>query len=618
MISKRTYLTILIMFITVFALFMFVGISSSFYNDSVINEQVSEKLSIGYEEILSSDSLNLETSIDLKNYDNKPCVAIISSNKDDLNNSQLVEWCVYHKYFFKIFITLPEVKDIEGFDVIIFGDYNLINEDDKILYDYADLGKIMIFTKLPNYQMLEANRPLAEFFGIDTLVSQNTIADGIRIFPDFMLGEERIYQRDDYFGSEDDTSISIPYYKLSAGYEVYSVGIFDDQKELEIDNKDLPPLLWRTRTRNSFVFVVNCDIFHGIPLLGVMTGFMTHSDEFYLYPIVNAQTISLVDYPYFSKENLTTISTIYSRSSEALSRDILWPNIIQILKNYGDSYNFFAASQLDYLDQVDADDKYINFYLGEINKLRGKMGLSLGQVSEANLNDIIDMNYDFFKEHLPAYKFTALFLSDFSTEEIRNTLKHELFSNISLIMSDYEPGDKLLDFIDDDVLSVKFNLDGYQHETWNDLQMKSTYNALGMSNMKVDIKRVIFPKDNFDEWNKLSLIWSRGKTYYKDYSKFDMVSIYEMEDRVRRFLAMDYIYEYNMNDVNVVIKNFNKEAFFILSVYDKSISSVKNGEAKKISNNTYLISANASEVSIRLKDDNVLNIPNSRAIPSHP
>ena len=60
---------------------------------------------------------------------------------------------------------------------------------------------------------------------------------------------------------------------------------------------------------------------------------------------------------------------------------------------------------------------------------------------------------------------------------------------------------------------MKFNLDGFQHETLDDLRMLAVQNSLGMSNMKVDVQQVIFPQGSTEEWHNLSLSWS-GETYY--------------------------------------------------------------------------------------------------------
>lgn len=615
MVTKRVYFTILIMFVTVFCLFMYIGVSNNLVANKTINGHINENIEIKYEDTLSSDSLNIETNSIINDIEKKMTVAIISQDEDRVVTNILIEWCVYSKLLYKTYTSLPNNEEIEGYDVILFGDLTFTKEDCEMLYSYADMSNTMIFTQPPDFQLLNYDKQLTDFFGIEEVKNNSVDVDGIKIFSDFMIGGERIYQKDDYFGLENDTLINVPYYTLSSGYEVYSVGLFDNN-ELGIEDGDLPPLLWRTKTKSSFIFVVNSDIFRGSALLGILTGFMANVNECYLYPIVNSQTISLTNYPYFSEENETNIEQIYSRGSEALSRDILWPNIVQVLKNYGNSFNFFAASQLDYMDEVDSNSDYISFYLKEINKLPGEMELSLDQVSEAGIMDVIDMNYSFFEKNIPEYDFAALFPGDFKIDEIKGVLDHDLLKNVTLIMDDYSPGDNLIDFVNNDVLLIKFNLDGYRHETLDDLQMKTTYNVLGMCNMKVDIKKVIYPGGPYDEWNNLSLIWSRGDTYFKDYSQFDMVSIHEMERRVRRFLVLDYSYEYSddENYIDIQIKNFDKEAYFILSVYDKNIISIDNGESKKLGKDTFLIKAMGTNLKIKLKDNNILESPTNNII----
>lgn len=627
MISKRIYGTILILMLMVFIMFMFAGVSSNILSDISTNSQALEKVDIDYEDTLTADSLNIEEDIsgsggkgrDVLNPERKLHAAILSGGTEDTIAKLLIEWCVYHKYLYRIYTSLPKEEEIADYDVILFGEYKLTEEDCGLLYAYADIGITMIFTKLPAYKELQSHRDLADFYGINAEINDSVTADGIKIFGNFMISRERNYQKGDFYGEEDDTAISVPYYSLAAGYEVYAVGILENQDELDIKDEELPPLLWRTKTKNSFVFIVNSDIFDGMSILGVLTGFMAKESECYVYPIVNAQTISLLDYPYFSDENSATTKQLYSRTSEAVARDLLWPNIIQILKNYGESYSFFAAPQLDYLDDIGPKKDYLDFYLREIGKLPGVMSLSLDQISGADLKNIISQDEKFFKEYLPDYHFTALYSADYTADEVKNCLDNEFLEDISLVMSDYQEGDDLISFLQDDVLSVKFNLDGYQHETMDNLQMSCIENAIGMCNMKVDIGRAIYPKDSTDEWNHLSLRWSKGDTYFDDYSKFDTVSIYELEKRIRRFLALDFTYKYDNSDVDITIDHFDEEAYFILRIYSKSIASVENGIAEKISEDTYLIKAMDADVHIHLTEENVLKKPdNNKIIPSNP
>ncbi len=606
---------------------MFAGVSSNILSDTSTNPQAGQKVAINAGDTITAASLNLESvNTELSgegravlNPDKKLHVSILSGGIEDTISQVLIQWCVYNKYLYKVFYSLPDTAEISEYDVVLFGGYEITGNDTNTLYSYAELGKTMIFTRLPDYRLLTSNRRLAAFYGIKDSISEAVTADGIKIFPDFMINKERIYRKGDYFGELDDTEVNIPYYSLAAGYEVYSVGILENQEELGIEDKNLPPLIWRTTTSKSFVCAVNSEIFDGMTMLGVLTGFMAHLGDYYVYPVVNAQTISLISYPYFSNENQDVMQQLYSRNSEGVARDLLWPNVVQILKNYGGSYSFFAATQLDYLDEVGPKNDYINFYLREIGKLPGNMGLSLGQVSEGDRKDIMAEIEDFFRSNLPDYDFTALYAADSSKEELKENLNSDFYKDISLVMSDYGEGDSILEFLKDNILSVKFNLNGYEHETMDDLRMSSIENILGMCNMKVDMTRVFYPEGSSDEWNNLSLKWSKGNTYFSDYKAFDMVTVGEMENRVRRFLALDYTLEYNINDIAIQIDNFEAEAYFILRTNNRRIDYVDNATVVAISDTAYLIKAETADVTIHMIEENILKKPgNNKTIPSNP
>lgn len=620
MISRRNYLAIVMLIITIFIMFMFVGKSNYFVNNNFLKIRAKDNLNFNVKQLLTADKLNMDNTHFHKT-DNllygKKTAAVISQDMNDILTGLITEWCAYNKYFYRIYTSLPAKEELADYNLIIFGNVNLSVADNNLLYGYADLGKTMIFTKLPDKDTIGSDKSFSRIFGIDEVAENEVKADGIKIFSDFLISGERIYQKGDYFGSEDDTAFTVPYYKLSPGYEVYAVALFDDYENKGIEHLDLPPLLWRTKTGNSYVYVVGSDIFDGMSLLGIMTGFMSHGNDIYLYPVVNAQTISLVDFPYFSDENDDAMQRLYSRGSKNLARDILWPNIVQILKNYGGSYNFFAALRFDYTGNARPDAEYLKFYLNEIKKIGGNLGLSLSQVSDSDINDVLNLNNLYYGENIPDHKFSSLYLGPFEEGAYLGNADHELLENVSLVMSDYRDGDRLLDLINDNVISAKFNLYGYRHETMDDIRMICIENALGMCNMKVDISRVIYPSDNFDEWHNLSLIWSRGDTYFNEFSVFDTVSVSELENRVRRFLALDYTYEYDNNDIHISINNFDKEAYFILSTYDKSIKSINNGKFIEIKKDKYLVKASDADVYISLKDENVLYEPKNNRLISH-
>ncbi|HZK57781.1 MAG TPA: hypothetical protein VFD17_05685, partial [Clostridia bacterium] len=252
------------------------------------------------------------------------------------------------------------------------------------------------------------------------------------------------------------------------------------------------------------------------------------------------------------------------------------------------------------------------------SKLSGEMGISLGQMFGTDLRDIVQENEDFFTEYMPNYKFSALYAKNIG-DELKDMLHKDFLENISLVMSDYKKGNNLIDFLDDSILSVKFNLDGYEHETMDDIRMVCIANALGMCNMKVDMGRVIYPESSSDEWHHLSLKWSKGNTYFNDFAMLDMVSIHELEERVRRFLAIDYIYEHNYNRIDIYIDHFEEEAYFVLITNNEIVDFVENGTYEKISDYMYLIKATGAKVCIHTIEDNFLDKPkNNKLVPSTP
>ncbi len=625
MISIRNYFTIIILMFMIFVMFMFVGVSSELLTETAADERLEEEINIGASDTITAASLQLkeESGTDpgagrmILNPELKRKAAIVAKDTKTPSSRILQEWCVYNKYLFRVFPALPDAAELAKYDLVLFDDSSIIGRDTERLYAYAEQGVTLIFTQLPDYQELSADKKLADFFGIAETVAEEVTADGIKIYANFMLNKERIYQRGDYFGNLDDTQVRLPYYSLRAGYEVYAAAILAGQEQQENDLK-LPPLLWRTYTGNSFVYVVNSDHFDGMSMLGILTGFLANQGRYYLYPIVNAQTISMIDYPYFSDENRAVMQNMYSRSAEAIARDILWPNIVQILKNFGGSYSFFASSQLNYEGEEGPKDSFLEFYLQEIDKLPGNMGLSLGQVSELSLQELLEQNEAFYQASLPQYKFSALYTAKFSEEEVKACLGQDFLTKISLVMSDYKPGDTLLSFLEEDVLSVKFNLEGTRHETLDDLQMICVENALGMCNMKMEIGRVFYPQSDRDAWNNLSTKWSREKTYFNDFAKLDMIPIYEMEKRVRRFLALDFTYEYFEDTIDIQIDHFDQEAYFILIAGSSRIDAVNNGKADRISDQAYLIKATAASVSIHLTEENRLKKPkDQKLLPSN-
>jgi len=605
MINGKVYTAIALVFLVIFFLFMFSTVSGdnlAGYYDNRRGEIAPEAGPPLLREAFWMEAQRTDAPEDWV-LDN-PKAAIIASSQPDAVTDTLQEWCVYNKYRYRVFTGLPEVGEISDYDVLLFNDPGITAQDVVTLKLYAQTGIPMVFVRLPTYEQLASSTWLSDFFGIERCVSPGYGLDGVKVFADFFLSKERIYTHDDFYGQEDDMAVRVPYYTLRTGYEVFAVAILDDQSELGIKNEELPPLLWRTYTGASDVFAVNGELFSGDGLLGVVTGFLSQASPVYLYPVVNAQTIVLVNYPYFLDENREALMELYSRDALGFSRDIVWPTVVKIVAHYDAPFNFCVPSQLEYGDGSAPADDDVVLYWKEINKLSGSVGLSLGQVSDVPLETVLEESAAFFGRVLPDYRFTALYAGAFPADKVGECLasgRFGLLDQVRFVFFPYGGEDRLFTVLDGDVLAVRSTADGFRHEAKDDLEMIALETALGLCTQEVDMARALYPRTEEDGWSRLSREWSEGKTYYADFEAFDAVSTEELEARSRAFLAMDFSYAVSPDSLDMRIDSFAGDAWFILKVHLAEVAGVAGGSAAKLTDTAYLIHAEEANVRIDLR-----------------
>lgn len=66
--------------------------------------------------------------------------------------------------------------------------------------------------------------------------------------------------------------------------------------------------------------------------LGLLNGMITEASEYYIYPVVNAQNLSMINFPAFADENDEEMMKLYSQSVTGMTRDIMWPSLISIVE----------------------------------------------------------------------------------------------------------------------------------------------------------------------------------------------------------------------------------------------------------------------------------------------
>ncbi len=616
--NKRILFSILLIFLVLFLLFMFSALSSNMLTKPGTNsrDQAATAQTAGPALMQDAFAVNGDTAQAAQAQTlaaANPLAVLVGTAESELNVFK--EWCVYNKYAYTVYQTWPDADALTGASVLLCGRMQYSAETAQTLQSYAQTGVPLVFTRLPEYAALAANPALADCFGIAACVDPAREVDGLKLFADFFLSKERIYEAGDFYGDLDDTQTPVPYYTLRTGYEGYMVGLLNDQEALGIPNEKLPTLLWRTVTGNSQVFAVNTDLFDGERMLGVITAFLSAANDWTLYPVVNARAIVMTDFPFLSNENAETMRQSYSRDTLGFQRDIAWPNVIKIFRNYGAVPNFFVSPQLDYENTESFAAGDLTLYWKQIQGLNGSIGLSLMQTSGLTLAQVAQDAQAHFQSELPDFRFYAAYAGAFTDAQWDAFLAsggNELLGELSLLLFPYRDGRAVFTFTGGQVLSALMTADGFRHETADDLQLISLMTALGYGAQHVDMDRALLPQSDADDWSRLSVLWSRGDTYQRDFAAFENTSVYGLEARVRSMLSSNFHCAREGNTLRLTADPFPGELWFVLRLHGETVQAVTGGEATRLSDTAWLIRLTQASAEIAIARTHVLLPPGAQ------
>lgn len=575
MIKKENYIISILIMVVTLIMFQSLGIATSIFQNEDVNAYANRTS-------LTSQSAAKEFAVDTMEE-----VAILDSSHTWIN-----DWSIYHKKTYQEYTQVSSLAQTQASLMII-------NPDDIDLADYALLynklneGKVIVFTKLPDTRLLQ-DEMVQKVLGIKAYHGLKEI-EFIKVYDGFFIGDETHYQ--------EDVKLMIPYVSLESGYKVFMDGYLEGQTD-EIKNEEMPPLLWRSYVNEGFVYVMNNDFMEDPSLgMGFLTGIRNDYQPYSLYPIVNAKSTVLVNFPMISNENEEALMQRYSRSSISLMRDVVYPQLISILNLIECKGTFLFSSRLDYDIQKPIDEETLTFYMQHLNREGAEFGLSGIQISSITLDEKLRQDLDVFQKLYPNYKFAVFAADQEEDETLRQLMSQSATNALKTFFVSEDSRDKLFDYLNEDGLYIQSNWNMSEYSYMNDLKMKSLFTSLGMINMTVDMKNLIYPQSDADDWTVLSKDMSRyAQTYLRPYRAFESTLLSEADARIRRFMAMDFNQTRDEDVIHIAIDNFEEEAYFILNLHDEEIVSCQNGEFKKIDEGVYLLHAQTAKMSVTLKE----------------
>lgn len=592
MISKRNFITIVVMMVVLFFMFQFSQVMKEVGNQYDINAYAKDAV---------ENRLDEWGGYSGSAYSNdKKYVVLIGDAGSDIGNVAS-QWCLFTKRRLMVRSSMEACpKSMEENAEMILIDESHVREEGAIqtLTGMAERGMNLVFCNLPGPSFIEESEEWRHLLGIQEVKAKTKIISGVNLFSGFLLGGQEIYVPKNEKEKEErqDLNLSIPWYLTGSGCKTYAVGMVTDP---DVKNEQYPALIWRNGVGEGKVFAVNGEYMSDLAGIGILNAMEAEVNPYAIYPVVNAQSLAVSNFPGLSEENGETMERLYSRDQLAVYRDILWPSLCATIEKSAVRMTCYLVPQSDYMDNNLPQREQLIFYLKQLKEKGAEAGLSFDYVKARNLQEKMTHDELFFHSADSSYRYGAIYIPPSYSGSTTGLQSFAMRNNILTVTAGYKKEYPIVTYLTRDLTRQSITSEGVQHTYMDDIRMKSLQTALAYSNIVLNMNHVTWPETDADRWEVISDKFSSNiNTYWRKFSMFSQTTASESDRKIRAFLGMDYTHERVGDDIRVQIKKQSGEVWMILRTHGEEITSVQGGEYEEIEKDAYLICAKENEVTI--------------------
>lgn len=600
MVSRRKFFSIAIMMFVLLFLFQFSMVLRDRQNTYDVNSNLAPKQNDG-KNVWKNEELD-PASVGTTD---RRYVLFVGDSSSDMAEA-VSRWCTYAKWDISKCSSMEKFKEndknLPGM-LILESEKYALDDNLKKIEELEQKGVIIVFGCLENAENIEKNQELQDFMGICKVVSAKTELTGAKLFEGLLLGGEVIYETPEDKDERDrqDLQLNVPWYQVGSGTKTYMVGLLDQSKQKEtVENEELPTLIWRNGIRNGSIFCVVGDYMKDSTALGLLDGMVAEASSYYIYPVVNAQNLSMINFPVFADENNEQMMELYSQSITGMARDIMWPSLISIVEKGGLKMSCFMQPQTNYEDGIEPTSKDLVFYLKQMKEQNAEAGLSLQYKNAESLRDKLNQDAEFFRKADSSYKYGAAYIEEKDLDTVKALMNTELMKNVSTLVCEYTEDEPVISYCTDSVTLQSVTSDGMNYTYSDDIRMRSVQSSLGYTNVMLNMQKIFWPERKKDRWQIMQKRFSSNLlTYWKKFTGFDSTTLSESNTRTRTFLNLDF--SETRTDDEIILKTSESGSWFILRTHGEEIEEIEGGTQKKLEDNVYLIQAQDTTVKIQVK-----------------
>lgn len=600
MVSRRKFFSIAIMMFVLLFMFQFSMVLRDRQNTYDVNSNLAPKQNDG-KNVWKNEELD-PASVGTTD---RRYVLFVGDSSSDMAEA-VSRWCTYAKWDISKCSSMEKFKEndknLPGM-LILESEKYALDDNLKKIEELEQKGVIIVFGCLEDPKNIEKNQELQDFLGIYKIVSKKTELTGAKLFEGLLLGGEVIYETPEDKDERDrqDLQLNVPWYQVGSGTKTYMVGLLDQSKQKEtVENEELPTLIWRNGIRNGSIFCVVGDYMKDSTALGLLDGMVAEASSYYIYPVVNAQNLFMINFPVFADENNEQMMELYSQSITGMARDIMWPSLISIVEKGGLKMSCFMQPQTNYEDGIEPTSKNLVFYLKQMKEQNAEAGLSLQYKNAESLRDKLNQDAEFFRKADSSYKYGAAYTEEKDLDTVKALMNTELMKNVSTLVCEYTEDEPVISYCTDSVTLQSVTSDGMNYTYSDDIRMRSIQSSLGYTNVMLNMQKIFWPERKKDRWQIMQKRFSSNLlTYWKKFTGFDSTTLSESNTRTRTFLNLDF--SETRTDDEIILKTSESGSWFILRTHGEEIEEIEGGTQKKLEDNVYLIQAQDTTVKIQVK-----------------
>lgn len=600
MVSRRKFFSIAIMMFVLLFLFQFSMVLRDRQNTYDVNSNLAPKQNDG-KNVWKNEELD-PASVGTTD---RRYVLFVGDSSSDMAEA-VSRWCTYAKWDISKCSSMEKFKEsdknLPGM-LILESEKYALDDNLKKIEELEQKGVLIVFGCLEDPKNIEKNQELQDFLGIYKIVSKKTELTGVKLFEGLLLGGEVVYETPEDKDERDrqDLQLDVPWYQVGSGTKTYMVGLLDQSKQKEtVENEELPTLIWRNGIRNGSIFCVVGDYMKDSTALGLLDGMVAEASSYYIYPVVNAQNLSMINFPVFADENNEQMMELYSQSITEMVRDIMWPSLISIVEKGGLKMTCFMQPQTNYEDGIEPTSRDLVFYLKQMKEQNAEAGLSLQYKNAESLKDKLNQDAEFFRKAGSSYKYGAAYTEEKDLDTVKALMNTELMKNVSTLVCEYTEDEPVISYCTDSVTLQSVTSDGMNYTYSDDIRMRSIQSSLGYTNVMLNMQKIFWPERKKDRWQIMQKRFSSNLlTYWKKFTCFGSTTLSESNTRTRTFLNLDF--SETRTDDEITLKTSESGSWFILRTHGEEIEEIEGGTQKKLEDNVYLIQAQDTTVKIQVK-----------------